>query len=687
MKPNSLFIQFTVLFLLASTSIYSQTSTLFIQGAVTDNSGEPIPAKEVNILVSGSGYFDNVMVLTDSLGLYADTIPFPFSSGMVLIYVKDCEDLVHEDLSEFDGSSHFQASFEICYDDNSFCNADFYFVKDSLNGYKYSFFDNSSASSPIQSRQWVFAGHTYSAVANPQYIFPDTGRYSVCLSVYAADGDFASHCDTINVVEDTSYCNADFYFQKDKAAGIMNYYHFFDNSKPSDHITSYYWDFDDGNTSTQKKPSHQFVNKGIYTVKLAITTNNGCYSQYDHRFFIEDDADGTCNADFSFEEDTTTASNKDFLFYDHSLAVNGPITGYYWDFGDGNSSLAQNPAHTFPQVGVYKVSLTILTMDSCISTREKMVTVGSPSYHLLGGQVFHNSFPIDVFDAILYRDINNYLEPVDTARFDTLGYFYFIDVIQGNYKVKVYPADYSIYSNITVPTYYDHQLFWDQSLSLQLNHNTFNMNIEMVDLSNMQGTGPGAISGFLYYDTTGSVLNYPPGKHLTLKQREIIILEEHSAQVAAHTYTSSNGTFSVSDLPFGDYLVYADYPGKYCKPVEITLDNNNSSVDSVILEVKNDKISGYILNRKPENKMIGDVFPNPSKDNQVMVPVNLARSGNVELMIYSICGKRVGKRHYLMDAGEGVLRVNLQGLPQGVFFIDVILPDNETSRRQKLIIL
>lgn len=38
-----------------------------------------------------------------------------------------------------------------------------------------------------------------------------------------------------------------------------------------DTIESYFWDFDDGSTSTKQNPSHTFSNVGIYEVKLTVT--------------------------------------------------------------------------------------------------------------------------------------------------------------------------------------------------------------------------------------------------------------------------------------------------------------------------------------------------------------------------------------------------------------------------------
>ena len=37
----------------------------------------------------------------------------------------------------------------------------------------------------------------------------------------------------------------------------------------------------------------------------------------------------------------------------------GPITGWLWDFGDGTTSSAQHPTHTYTTPGTYTVTLTV----------------------------------------------------------------------------------------------------------------------------------------------------------------------------------------------------------------------------------------------------------------------------------------------------------------------------------------
>lgn len=56
-----------------------------------------------------------------------------------------------------------------------------------------------------------------------------------------------------------------------------------------------------------------------------------------------------------------------------------PITAYYWNFGDGNTStLADPPPHSYTQAGEYNIKLAIKGLDGCNSdTLNKTITIGS----------------------------------------------------------------------------------------------------------------------------------------------------------------------------------------------------------------------------------------------------------------------------------------------------------------------
>lgn len=54
-------------------------------------------------------------------------------------------------------------------------------------------------------------------------------------------------------------------------------------------------------------------------------------------------------------------------FIDQSTSTSGTIASWIWDFGNGNSSLSQNPTFTF-NAGSYDVTLTVTTSFGCTST-------------------------------------------------------------------------------------------------------------------------------------------------------------------------------------------------------------------------------------------------------------------------------------------------------------------------------
>lgn len=55
-----------------------------------------------------------------------------------------------------------------------------------------------------------------------------------------------------------------------------------------------------------------------------------------------------------------------------------PLARYYWNFGDGRTSVEANPTHLYTAPGVYPVKYVITGADGCISdTLKKQVTIGS----------------------------------------------------------------------------------------------------------------------------------------------------------------------------------------------------------------------------------------------------------------------------------------------------------------------
>jgi serine protease len=89
-------------------------------------------------------------------------------------------------------------------------------------------------------------------------------------------------------------------------------------------------------------------------------------------------------ANFSFTISGLTAN-----FTDGSTDPDGTIVSRSWTFGDGGTSTATNPSHTYASAGTYSVALTVTDDDGAPNTRTQSVTVSTG-----GGNVLQNGVAV-----------------------------------------------------------------------------------------------------------------------------------------------------------------------------------------------------------------------------------------------------------------------------------------------------
>lgn len=149
------------------------------------------------------------------------------------------------------------------------CVADFFYFQDTLLPFDVQFFDNSSGA--VTNRLWDFGDGISSGETNPYHSFPGPGNYYVCITIVTDSlGVFCTdtHCEEILI---TSMLHADFNFILDTISGLARNYYFNDIS--AGQPQEWFWDFGDGNTSTQQNPVYQFEQSGPYNICLQVTTN------------------------------------------------------------------------------------------------------------------------------------------------------------------------------------------------------------------------------------------------------------------------------------------------------------------------------------------------------------------------------------------------------------------------------
>lgn len=226
------------------------------------------------------------------------------------------------------------------------------------------FFDGSTTGGGdfIVAWQWDFGDGNTSTLQNPSHTYTANGNYIVCLTIVTASFCTDVYCDTvpINCITPPG-CNADFQYTLGACPAIT----FFDGSTSSPGtITSWAWDFGDGNTSTIQNPTNTYTANGTYIVCLTIGTSDACTSTYCDTLVISCISQPSCQALFQY----TLGGCPSIFFGDASSASPGSIVSWFYDFGDGNTSTLQNPTHTYSANGNYLVCLTIVTSDACTDT-------------------------------------------------------------------------------------------------------------------------------------------------------------------------------------------------------------------------------------------------------------------------------------------------------------------------------
>ncbi|MCW8876820.1 MAG: glycosyl hydrolase family 18 protein [Kangiellaceae bacterium] len=130
------------------------------------------------------------------------------------------------------------------------------------------------------------------------------------------------------------------------------------SNDPDGTITSYSWNFGDGNASEQADPDHSYANAGEYNVTLTVTDDQGLSNSSSTTASISSDGNQSPTANANGPYAATLGSGITFSS-SGSFDPDGDITSYAWDFGDGNNSSLANPTHNYANIGSYTVTLTV----------------------------------------------------------------------------------------------------------------------------------------------------------------------------------------------------------------------------------------------------------------------------------------------------------------------------------------
>ncbi|WP_461170385.1 PKD domain-containing protein [Arthrobacter sp. Z1-15] len=208
---------------------------------------------------------------------------------------------------------------------------------------------STDADGRIVSYQWDLGNGATAEGERVQHAFAEGGDHVVTLTV--TDDAGARATATATVV--TSGANA--LPQAAFTATAQGLAASFDGGMSADsdgQITGYRWDFGDGTTGTGATAAHTYAAAGSYTVRLAVADNR--------------DGEGTATQTVTVANAAPTAqfessaSGLDAMFdAAGSRDVDGTISSYTWDFGDGAAGSGATSGHAYRAPGTYTVTLTV----------------------------------------------------------------------------------------------------------------------------------------------------------------------------------------------------------------------------------------------------------------------------------------------------------------------------------------
>jgi PKD repeat protein len=212
-------------------------------------------------------------------------------------------------------------------------------------------FTSTNPTSAAQSHSWDFGDGMYGYGQTTTHTYAATGAYTVI----AYFGDSLNLCGDIDtiviqaVVTGGTTCSAAF-----NTTGTDPTFTFTPTGTPTapPGYFSYSWDFGDGATNwSSLAPSHTYTANGTYNVQCILYDSIWCSDTVINTIVVTGVASTTCDGTF-----TSFDSNGTVIF-----VPSFPMAGatYAWSFGDGTSSTAQNPVHTYTASGAYTACLTI----------------------------------------------------------------------------------------------------------------------------------------------------------------------------------------------------------------------------------------------------------------------------------------------------------------------------------------
>lgn len=222
-----------------------------------------------------------------------------------------------------------------------------------------------AAPATISSYIWNLGNGTITNQVNPTTNYASMGTYSVTLTATSNHG-----CTNIKTQSYTVYGVPVAQFSAPQTCHGLPTSFTNQSVLNGGGVMTYQWDFGNGSNSTTQAPVYTYPQYGNYNVTLIATGPGGCADTVTNPLSIPP----TPVASFTLPPACGLTGS-----YTNTSTIGAPgqIVTNQWNFGNGQTQLAQNPTHSYTSPGTYDVELIVISDQGCRDTVVQSYTVYS----------------------------------------------------------------------------------------------------------------------------------------------------------------------------------------------------------------------------------------------------------------------------------------------------------------------
>lgn len=211
---------------------------------------------------------------------------------------------------------------------------------------------------------WDFAdGSAHDTTKLPTHTFVHPGIYHVRLTIYNPNACKTRDTAYLTITVDSNYVKSNFTSQVVDSCGPFTASFFntstYGSTPGSVGFTKFTWLFGDGTSYVGVNPPlHNYPSAGTYTVKLAMVDSTACNAP-DTMTQTITIVNTIVKAAWNLPDSVCLGGDMTF----NNLSTNAATV--LWRFGDGNTSTAGSPVHTYASAGTFTITLIAYNPASC----------------------------------------------------------------------------------------------------------------------------------------------------------------------------------------------------------------------------------------------------------------------------------------------------------------------------------